>query len=271
MAPPPQSTTLLVRSGHAPLHRHADSLSEQVTEALLGHALVTLEEKGDWLRVRAPDGYEGWVQSRHATQESPTWRAPWGLIAEPWANLRRSPHYQLAPVLAAPMGVRLPQILGAPEGWVGLLMPSGETLYTEARRVDLSGRPWPANARRICRTARRLLGAPYLWGGCTAFGIDCSGYVQLVFGLHGVSLPRDAGPQGCSGIPIHQPECGDLVFFGPPVADTDPERITHVGLSLDRDRFIHASGSRCVRIDSLSTDPYRRRFRFARRVLSHER
>ena len=96
-------------------------------------------------------------------------------------------------------------------------------------------------------------------------GLDCSGFVQLVLRLHGVELFRDAHQQAEQGVPSPEPDSGDLVFFG---GEEQPERITHVGMMLDRRRFIHARGSDCVRIDALADEPYGRRFRCARRYLA---
>ncbi|HEU4753310.1 MAG TPA: C40 family peptidase, partial [Armatimonadota bacterium] len=117
-------------------------------------------------------------------------------------------------------------------------------------------------------TARRFLGVPYLWGGGSPVGLDCSGFVQLVMRLHGVELLRDAGPQMTQGEPVEAPDAADLVFFGP---EGEPDRISHVGMMLDRERFIHAAGSDRVRINRLRDDPYGRIYRGARRVLPRGR
>jgi cell wall-associated NlpC family hydrolase len=78
-----------------------------------------------------------------------------------------------------------------------------------------------------------------LWGGKSPKGFDCSGLVQFGFGLHGVALPRDADEQALCGSAVEIPQAGDLLFFG-------KERVTHIGVALDSDRFVHARGEvRC--------------------------
>jgi cell wall-associated NlpC family hydrolase len=88
---------------------------------------------------------------------------------------------------------------------------------------------------------RDLLGTPYLWGGGSSFGVDCSGFVQLLYALHGLLLPRDADQQFGVGVAVsrHGVQAGDLVFF----ATAHGKEIVHVGLAASRESVLHASGS----------------------------
>lgn len=85
----------------------------------------------------------------------------------------------------------------------------------------------------LIATARAFLGTPYLWGGTSGHGIDCSGFVQQVYRLNGVGLDRDADQQALEGRAVDTPIAGDLLFFGSPA-------VTHVAMSLGGDDFIHA-------------------------------
>jgi len=107
--------------------------------------------------------------------------------------------------------------------------------------------PRPASVEAILQTAREFLGVPYLWGGVSGFGIDCSGFVQAVFGMHGVSLPRDAHQQAERGQEIEEDtvEPGDLVYFAAS-PNVPRRRISHVALAVDRDHILHALGGRAV-------------------------
>jgi len=259
------STEQLIGPPVAPMHREPDSLSEQVSQALLGMRVRVLESREGWRRVETPDGYSGWLAADALASFPEGWGEPWAEATDLWANLRARNNFRLAAVTQAVIGTRLP-LLDESDGWTELLLPDGRRLWTESRRVHrLDGTPLrPAAGRTICATARRFRGVPYLWGGCSPLGLDCSGFVQLVLRLHGVHLMRDADLQATQGRPSDNPDTADLVFFGP---EERPEKITHVGMMLDRQRFIHASGGDCVRINRLTDAPYPRQLRFARRYL----
>lgn len=254
-------STLLIAAPVAPMFAAPDAASEQVSQALLGMAVRVVEERGEWSRLRTPDGYEGWAASSGLTAAPEGWTAPFREVDDLWANLRAASDSRQAAVLHAPIGTQLPQC-GEAAGWVQLLLPDGRRLWTEAHRARPKGvGPCRSRSRSaMIRTARRFLGVPYLWGGNSPWGLDCSGFVQLVYRLHGYSLRRDAHMQFADGTPAGAPIGGDLVFFGP---EGQPECITHVGMMLDDRRYIHAKGSACVRIDVL--DPASPTFRGGRR------
>lgn len=119
-------------------------------------------------------------------------------------------------------------------------------------------------ARRIVQSAIQYVGVPYVFGGSSPYGFDCSGYVQYVFANCGMSLPRAADDQYEVGVPLEQRELrtGDLVYFS-----TYAYGASHVGIYLDDGRFIHASSSRGVVIDSLYDGYWVETYIGARRVL----
>jgi gamma-D-glutamyl-L-lysine dipeptidyl-peptidase len=249
------------------MHRSPFPDAEQVSQGLLGEPVTVLVEEGDWLRIRTPDGYEGWARAAGVVA-TPAEQLPRAEILPLWANLRRRPDYRLAAEMTAFAASQLP-IAGEEPGWIALQLPEGSVGWTERHRVRLvADRPAaPASAPDLLQTAERFLGVPYLWGGCTPLGIDCSGFVQLVWRLHGVVLPRDAWMQAELGSDLDVRSAGpaDLFFFGP--EEGGAARIAHVGISLDGERMIHAAGSDCVRVDAVHSLPYRHRLLFARRLL----
>jgi len=249
-----------------PMFAAPDALSEHVSQALLGMAVAELGGRGDWRLVRTWDGYQGWLATIGLADFPAEWGSPWVEVTDLCINLRQRNSYKLAALTQAIIGTRLP-LVGREEGWVQVLMPDNRRLWTEAHRVaELTGRPLrPSTPRAVTATARRFLNIPYLWGGCSTVGLDCSGFVQLVMRLHGIGLLRDADQQAGGGQAVASPDIADLVFFGPVDA---PERITHVGMMLDQERFIHAAGSDKVRINRLTDTPYDTNYRFARRYLS---
>jgi gamma-D-glutamyl-L-lysine dipeptidyl-peptidase len=251
--PPPEK---LICPVVAPLFKEPDPLSEQVSQALLATHVLDLRGDEVWRVVRTPDGYEGWVSAQALAPAPEGWQGPWAEVEDLWANLRARPDHRRAAVTQATIGVRLP-LVKEEEGWVRLRTPGGEELWTEAHRVQRV-------AKEPHRPARRFLGIPYLWGGGSHLGLDCSGFVQLVMRLHGIALQRDSIDQSRQGMASPEPDTADLVFFGPAER---PGSVTHVGMMLDRRRFIHAKGSDRVRINLLTDDPYPAQFRCARRFL----
>lgn len=248
-----------------PMFRAPDPLSEQVSQALLAQRVREAGGRDAWRLIQTADGYQGWVAAVALVDIPPDWGLPWVEVLDLWANLRARGDYKLAAVTQATIGTRLP-LLERSEGWVRVLVPDGQHLWTEERRVhEVGALPVRrATPQQLRRTARRFLGIPYLWGGCSPVGLDCSGFVQLVLRLHDVELMRDAHQQAVQGDPVDAPGMGDLAFFGP---EERPGAVTHVGMMLDNQRFIHAAGGDRVRINRLSDAPYCRMFRCARRFL----
>jgi gamma-D-glutamyl-L-lysine dipeptidyl-peptidase len=247
---------IVVRASIAPMHAEARASSAQISQRLAGHAVTVLATEGDWLHVRGEDGYEGWMHCGYvmpATDDRLT-------------SVER--RLSLGCVVRGPAGARaLPLaawILGSDS------MVSGDALKAGAR-----ARAFPLDAAAIGATAvDRFSGTPYQWGGESPRGADCSGLVQTVFWLHGVSLPRDAWQQAevgrDAGTDVSRLQPADLLFF----SDRADKRITHVGIALGRGRMVHLAlgrgGHAVERLES-AADAYvtalMSRFLFARRVI----
>jgi gamma-D-glutamyl-L-lysine dipeptidyl-peptidase len=135
------------------------------------------------------------------------------------------------------------------------------------RAGEQAGARTAPDAQAVAATALRFLGLPYLWGGTTTFGLDCSGLAQLAYRLHRFLLPRDADLQYADprleSVPRAKVRAGDLIFFGP-----GTRGITHVGIALGSDSFVSATTYECpmVRIDRLKDPYWKRLYRGARRV-----
>ncbi len=125
--------------------------------------------------------------------------------------------------------------------------------------------PPASTGAQIVATARKYIGVPYLWGGSTPKGFDCSGYTRYVFAAHGISLPRTTDTQWRTGTAVSKANLkeGDLVFFG----DTYRAGISHVGIYVGNNQFIHASSSKGVIITSMDNSYWASRYYGARRVL----
>lgn len=224
-----------------PCRAEAADSSEQVTQLLFGETIKVYEKKRSWHRVKtAHDNYECWMdenQFKFITQrefEQLNEQKPF-VVSDLVEVLTKEDGTELMTVL---MGSNLPNI--------------------ENNLVDVKDSVWKFEGnshdsnkvhekKKLTENAFMLLNAPYQWGGRSPFGIDCSGFVQLVYKLNGIYLPRDASQQASMGQPlsfIEEAEEGDLAFF-----DNNEGNITHVGIILSNNRIIHASGK--VRIDKL--------------------
>jgi len=227
-----------------------DHRAEMCSQWLLGEA-VGLEgaPRGGWQRVRGlEDGYRGWVRLWGLVPVSAARAHRWAKLATvrvcvPVTEVRVRPGEsgRVGPVF---LGSRL--IAGpARRGWRPVELPDGRRGWVEAAALAGSRAAAPPVHERL----RTLLGAPYLWGGRTVAGFDCSGLVQVVLAEQGLGLPRDAHDQwrACRALPAGAPvREGDLAFFS-----THPRaRRTHVGIALGGNYFAHCRGR--VRIDSLT-------------------
>jgi cell wall-associated NlpC family hydrolase len=250
-APEAASREAVVLVAAENMYASPDESVEVVSQATLGQVVEVIEGSGDFARVRTPDRYLGWV-SRSALLEYADAAAPryarGGQVVEVtglMANLYREPDVTTArPTVQAPLATRL-EVAGEGPGvrWLSVRLPSGETAYVQTGDVKASdpAAPPPRGRReQVVATARRFLGVPYLWGGMTAHGIDCSGLVSRVYHANGVRLPRDANLQfeTPDAAPVERDALlpGDLVFFG-----EDAGNVTHVGLFLGDGLFINAT------------------------------
>jgi cell wall-associated NlpC family hydrolase len=256
---------VIVNEGLGEMRRTADHASEQVSQAVLGTPLEVLAERdgGRWLKVATPDGYRGWMRSWSvhpvSREELAAFRnGPLVEVDSMIARVREQATRRSLALREAPLGARLRR-LGRSGKWIRVLLPDETEGYLHANdllldRTTLRPRQRPRDIPSLVKTAHRFLGVPYQWGGVTAKGLDCSGFVQTVFRLHGVDLPRDSRDQfrwlKRETYVYRDPreiQVGHLVFFG----ESDP-KISHVGIGLPEGRFIHARGR--VRVNSLRAE-----------------
>jgi len=250
-APPDAPVEAVVTVAVENMYAAADESVEVVSQATLGQVVEVVETSGTFARVRTPDRYEGWLPraalSVYGDPATPRY-ARAGRVVEVTSLMayvyREADVTSVRPKTRAPLATRLEVAGDGPtERWLAVRLPSGGTGYVQrgdVKPVDPAA-PWPhGSAEDILATARRFLGVPYLWGGMTAHGIDCSGFVSRVYHANGVELPRDADQQFESpeAVPVERGALrpGDLLFFG-----QDAKAISHVGLYLGDGRFINAT------------------------------
>jgi cell wall-associated NlpC family hydrolase len=258
----------VVQVSVTPMLARRSRAAEQVSQAVLGTRVGLREVGARWIRIVTPDGYEGWAPARAIAQRSYPPGDEVAEISDLWANLRPRPDARAPSWITAFVGCRL-NVRGREEGWTGLELPDGRSAWVESHRIRPALPAEQPDSAAVVATANRFLGVPYLWGGRTPLGLDCSGFVQLVFALAGVGLPRDAHQQAACGevVPREALMPGDLLFFGE--AGSARTRVTHVALSHGGPEFIHARGGRGVQVDRLTDEAYGARFLSARRILSY--
>ncbi|MEO8238174.1 MAG: C40 family peptidase [Flavobacterium sp.] len=219
-----------------PVRSEPSDRSEIVTQLLFGEHIEILERQNQWSRIKIQyDDYEGWVDSKQYQVIS---EANYNQLSNEAIILNAD----LIDYITSPDNLLLPIPLGASLSFLNNNEINTSNFDFEGTRT--SGIK-PKSA--LINTAFMYLNAPYLWGGKTPFGIDCSGFTQMVYKLNGYKIHRDASQQALEGEPlsfIEESEPGDLAFF-----DNEEGNIIHVGIIMDNNYIIHASGK--VRIDRL--------------------
>ncbi len=255
-------TTGIVSISVANIRTRPDHAAEMGTQALLGTPLRILKKERGWYYVQTPDDYLGWTDD-HVVMMDPDQSAVWSakpklLVTTEIAFTRQSGDRSSQVVSDVVAG----SILALKEqaaGYYTVEYPDGRVAFLPQEMGQRYG-DWLEQAHEtpetILATAKRFMGIPYLWGGTSAKGMDCSGFTKTVFFLNGILLPRDASQQvnvgelvdTTGGINLSP---GDLLYFGFRATPERKERVTHVAISLGGKRFIHASSD--VRINSLAS------------------
>lgn len=230
-----------------PVRAEPTDRAEQVTELVFGECYSILLTQGSWHQVRiAADQYVGWIDFKQHTPVTAEYFAAW--------QAQDHPRSLDLVQIVSDADTRIPVVVGARLPFFdGMTLRLGERqlFYNGAATNPQNGHgpkgPLDKRLALLLKVATQHLKAPYVWGGKSLFGVDCSGLMQQLFGLIGVQLPRDARQQVDLGHTVHfvsQARFGDLAYF-----DNAEGRIVHVGLVLDDQRILHASGE--VRIDPL--------------------
>jgi hypothetical protein len=219
-----------------PLRAEPNDRSEIVSQVLFGEHFEVLEELNQWRKIQLHyDHYQGWIDSKQFQIISDS---DYALLSNDSIVLNGD----LVDYITTPSNALLPIPLGASLSF--LKHPKINVSGFEFDGTKTSG---IKEKSELITTAFLYLNAPYLWGGKTPFGIDCSGFTQMVYKLNGYHLFRDASQQAIQGEAlsfIEESEPGDLAFF-----DNEEGNIIHVGIIMENNYIIHASGK--VRIDRL--------------------
>lgn len=239
--------------------------AELVSQTLLGTPVRILDMDNGWLRVQTPDRYIGWihgsvkVMTRADLQQYN--KQPKIIITSFYARSHEKCDVKSQPISDLIAGNIL-VLMQETDDFYRVRYPDGREGYVpkaDARRVVDWLKNKLSEGDEIIETAYQFMGVPYLWGGTSTKGVDCSGFTKMVYFLHGIILARDASQQVRYGKLIDKTGDfanvlpGDLVFFGKKATPENPdERVVHVGIYIGNKRFIHASDY--VHINSFDPD-----------------
>lgn len=237
--------------------------AELGTQGLLGMPLKVLDKDGDFYRVQTPDKYISWVDkggiTRMEKSEFDTWQSSPKVIftkTQGYVYADKSKNDIVSDITMG--GLLLLQDIDTefyqvayPDGRKGYLQKTDAVIFQNWLQTTT------ATATQIESVAKSMKGFPYLWGGTSSKGIDCSGFTKMVYLMNGFIIPRDASQQVNAGkivdseLNFSDLQKGDLLFFGKKATETSKQRVTHVGIWLGNDKmeFIHASGN--VHISSM--------------------
>lgn len=238
--------------------------AQLVTQATLGMPIKVLKKESSWYLIQTPDDYLGWVD--YGGLESMTEQAynDWAkrskiIYLDIYGFSYEKPSKNSAKVSDLVSGSIL-NTAGTENGFYKVIYPDGRTGYvsrSEARSFQSWKNSVKASQENLVETAKSMKGAPYLWGGTSSKGMDCSGFTKTIYFMSGWIIPRDASQQVRAGKTIDTSEGfeklqpGDLLFFGSPATDSTDRRVVHVGMWIGNNEFIHSAG----RVKVSSVDP----------------
>ena len=249
------NTEGVIKISVANLRSNPSHSSELVTQAILGTPVKVYKKEGGWYYIQTPEGYLAWVDYGGVTpfskKDLSTWKAANKVIyletygfAYEGANIESQ-------VVSDLVAGNILELAGEENGFYKVKYPHGKVGYIEQSHAQ-PYEQWLAGLKptgeTLIETSKAFMGIPYLWGGTSAKGVDCSGYTKTIFFLNGIILPRDASQQIHTGVEVDSTRKfenlipGDLLFFGRKATATSPERVIHVGMWIGDNKFIHAMG-----------------------------
>lgn len=265
--------------------------SQLATQATLGMPLRVLKKQSNWYLVQTPDDYLSWIDSgglHLMNKESfDNWKTSSKLIYLDTYGYTYEKPSTSSPKVADLVSGSILKLTGTEGDFYSVAYPDARTGFvkrSEARPFEEWKKSVRISEQNLVNTARTMMGIPYLWGGTSTKGVDCSGFTKTIYFMNGWIIPRDASQQVHAGEPIDTSDGfdnlrpGDLLFFGRPATDSTSQRVVHVGMWIGNNSFIH-SPERPGRVTVSSVDPESdnydeynlNRFLEAKRYLNHKK
>jgi len=230
--------------------------AELATQATMGTPLNVLKHEGDWYLVQTPDKYLAWVDKGGiqlmSDSEMQTWLNKPKLIFTSTFGSSYTEASDKAQVVSDLVAGNVVEIVREKGSFYEVKYPSGVTAFIikdEAKLYEEWVKSLDPSEENLVNTSRSLMGLPYLWGGTSSKGVDCSGFTKTIYFLNGIVLPRDASQQVHAGKLIDSTRNfeklipGDLLFFGRKATDSTSEKVVHVGMWIGDKQFIHSLGN----------------------------
>lgn len=277
----------LINNSVSNLRSNPKHSAELATQATLGTPVKIYKKDGDWSLIQTPDKYLSWVDSGGIVpltdKEFSSWKTKDKIIyTKTYGHSYVEPNSESQIVTDLVAGGVL-EFLNEQNEYYAVKYPDGRIGYVSKNDSQPYGQ-WIAamnpSVESLVETSKTLMGVPYLWGGTSTKGMDCSGFTKTIYFLNGMVIPRDASQQVHTGKQIDKDrnfenlEKGDLLFFGRKATDSIKEKVVHVGMWIGNNEFIHASNM--VRVSSIDRnaenfDEYNlNRYLRSKRILKEE-
>lgn len=261
-----QDTLGVVSISVANIRSQPKHSAELATQATMGMPLRILKKEGDWHLVQTPDKYISWIQGSFQPMDKETydrWQKADKLIFKEMYGFAYQDESRMQTVSDLVAGDVM-ELLGENNSTFWVRFPDGREAYVlkeEAEPFNVWLTQAEATEETLVNTALKMMGIPYLWGGTSPKAADCSGFTKTVYFMNGKVLPRDASQQVHAGELVDESRNfdklrpGDLLFFGRSATDSTRERVTHVGMWIGNNEFIHSPGLEAhVRISSVDPE-----------------
>lgn len=236
--------------------------AELATQATLGTPVKVYKKSGGWYLIQTPDQYLSWVDSGGIqlmdSISANQWRSSDKIIFTKTYGHTYSTTDVTSQVVSDIVAGAVLEKLGEEKGFYKVKYPDSRIAYVlkpEAQDYNQWLQHLNPTTDSLVETSKKLMGVPYLWGGTSTKGVDCSGFTKTIYFLNGMVIPRDASQQVHTGKSIDSIQNfddlvkGDLLFFGRKATDSTPEKVVHVGMWIGNNEFIHSSNM--VRISSM--------------------
>lgn len=261
--------------------------AELATQATLGTPVKVLKKEGGWYYIQTPDKYLSWVDEGGIVlmddNETNTWKSTNKVIFKKTFGHTYSTRDKGAQVISDIVAGGVLEKIAEDTSFFKVKYPDGRMAFIDKHEAE-DYIHWLENLNpttaALVSTSKRLMGVPYLWGGTSTKGVDCSGFTKTIYFLNGMVIPRDASQQVHTGKSIDSTKNfdnlieGDLLFFGRKATDSTSEKVVHVGMWIGNNEFIHAS--EMVRISSMDLNATnfdewnRNRYLRTKRILKEE-